>query len=82
MEDRREPLPGDAEALKAALVVERGRRIVAETEAAVAKARASDDQSYAMKAFPCITATKTKSVRKRILWQQLNVVGDGRQDQR
>jgi hypothetical protein len=25
---------------------------------------------------------ETKSVRKRILWPQLNVVGDGRQDQR
>jgi transposase len=40
-----EALPDDVEALKAALVVERGRRIVAETEAAVAKAKASDDQA-------------------------------------
>ena len=39
------PLPDDVEALKAALVVERGRRIVAETDAAVAKAKASDDQA-------------------------------------
>jgi transposase len=45
MEGRLEPLPDDVEALKAALVVERGRRIVAETEAAFAKARASDDQA-------------------------------------
>jgi hypothetical protein len=45
MEGRLEPLPDDVEALKAALVVERGRRIVAETEAAFAKARASDDQT-------------------------------------
>src|ERR1700685_1187171 len=44
MEGGLEPLPEDVEALKAALVVERGRRIVAETEAAFAKARASDDQ--------------------------------------
>ena len=39
------PLPDDIEALKAALVIERGRRIVAETDAAFAKARASDDQA-------------------------------------
>jgi transposase len=45
MKGRLEPLPDDFEALKAALVVERGRRIVAETEAAFAKARASDDQA-------------------------------------
>ena len=45
MEGGLEPLPDDVEALKAALVVERGRRIVAETEAAFAKARASDDQA-------------------------------------
>src|ERR1700732_1421706 len=40
-----EALPDDVEALKAALVIERGRRIVAETDAAIAKARASDDQA-------------------------------------
>jgi hypothetical protein len=34
MEGRDEPLPDDMEALKAALVIERGRRIVAETDAA------------------------------------------------
>jgi transposase len=45
MEGRLEPLPDDIEALKAALVIERGRRIVAETDAAFAKARASDDQA-------------------------------------
>ena len=45
MEGRDEPLPDDIEALKAALVIERGRRIVAETDAAFAKARASDDQA-------------------------------------
>jgi transposase len=45
MEGRPEPLPDDIEALKAALVIERGRRIVAETDAAFAKARASDDQA-------------------------------------
>ena len=45
MEGRHEPLPDDIEALKAALVIERGRRIVAETDAAFAKARASDDQA-------------------------------------
>jgi transposase len=45
MEGRDEPLPDDIEALKAALVIERGRRIVAETNAAFAKARASDDQA-------------------------------------
>jgi transposase len=45
MEDRDEPLPDNIEALKAALVIERGRRIVAETDAAFAKARASDDQA-------------------------------------
>ena len=39
------PLPDDIEALKAALVIERGRRIAAETDAAFAKARASDDQA-------------------------------------
>jgi hypothetical protein len=36
VEGRLEPLPDDVAALKAALVVERGRRIVAETEAAFA----------------------------------------------
>src|SRR5271170_3913060 len=45
MESRPEPLSDDVEALKAALVVERGRRIIAETDAAFAKARASDDQA-------------------------------------
>src|SRR5258708_24369459 len=45
MEGGLEPLPDDIEALKAALVIERGRRIVAETGAAIAKARASDDQA-------------------------------------
>jgi transposase len=45
MEGRPEALPDDIEALKAALVIERGRRIVAETDAAFAKARASDDQA-------------------------------------
>ena len=45
MEGRDEPLPDDIEALKAALVIERGRRIAAETDAAFAKARASDDQA-------------------------------------
>src|SRR5579859_353935 len=45
MEDRDEPLPDNIEALKAALVIERGRRIVAEMDAAFAKARASDDQA-------------------------------------
>jgi len=39
MEDRDKPLPDDIEALKAALVIERGKRIVAETDAAFAKAR-------------------------------------------
>src|SRR6202047_4966300 len=45
MEGRLESLPDNIEALKAALVIERGRRIVAETDAAFAKARASDDQA-------------------------------------
>ena len=45
MEGRDKPLSDDIEALKAALVVERGKRIVAETDAAFAKARASDDQA-------------------------------------
>jgi transposase len=45
MEGRDESLPDNIEALKAALVIERGRRIVAETDAAFAKARASDDQA-------------------------------------
>src|SRR6476660_2776383 len=45
MEGPHEPLPDDIEALKTALVIERGRRIVAETDAAFAKARASDDQA-------------------------------------
>lgn len=38
-----QPLPDDIEALKAALVVERERRLMAEAEAAVAKAKMSDD---------------------------------------
>jgi transposase len=45
MGDSLESLPNDVDALKAALVAERGRRIVAETDAAFAKARASDDQA-------------------------------------
>jgi transposase len=45
MEGRDQALPDDIDALKAALVIERGRRIVAETDAAFAKARASDDQA-------------------------------------
>ena len=45
MEGRDKSLSDDIEALKAALVVERGKRIVAETDAAFAKARASDDQA-------------------------------------
>src|SRR5258708_2503745 len=45
MEGRDKPLPDDIEALKAALVIERGKRIAAETDAAFAKARASDDQA-------------------------------------
>ena len=45
MGDSLESLPNDVGALKAALVAERGRRIVAETDAAFAKARASDDQA-------------------------------------
>lgn len=45
MGDSLESLPNDIDALKAALVAERGRRIVAETDAALAKARASDDQA-------------------------------------
>jgi transposase len=45
MEGGLEPLPDDIEALKAALVIEHGKRIVAETDAAFAKARASDDQA-------------------------------------
>jgi hypothetical protein len=38
-------LPDDIEALKAALIVERDRRIVAEADAAAAKAKASDDRA-------------------------------------
>ena len=45
MQGRDKPLPDDIEALKAALVIERGKRIVAGTDAAFAKARASDDQA-------------------------------------
>src|SRR5438552_8839333 len=45
MEGRDEPLPDDIEALKAALVSERGRRIVARSEAAAARARQSVDQA-------------------------------------
>src|ERR1700676_3195588 len=45
MGDSLESLPNDIDVLKAALVAERGRRIVAETDAAFAKARASDDQA-------------------------------------
>src|SRR5665213_2444197 len=45
MGDSLESLPNDVDALKAALVAERGRRIVAEADAAFAKARASDDQA-------------------------------------
>jgi transposase len=45
MGDSLESLPNDVDALKAALLAERGRRIVAETDAAFAKARASDDQA-------------------------------------
>jgi hypothetical protein len=40
-----ETLPNDADALQAALIAERGRRIVAETDAACAKAGASDDHA-------------------------------------
>jgi hypothetical protein len=45
MDDDIESLPDDVDALKAALVAERGRRIAAETEAAFAKATVSDDQT-------------------------------------
>src|SRR5579862_5696534 len=38
-------LPDDVEALKAALIAERDRRIVAEADAAAAKAKASDDRA-------------------------------------
>ena len=38
-------LPDDIEALKAALIAERDRRIVAEADAASAKAKASDDRA-------------------------------------
>ena len=38
-------LPDDVEALKAALIAERDRRIVAEADAASAKAKASDDRA-------------------------------------
>ena len=38
-------LPEDIEALKAALIAERDRRIVAEADAASAKAKASDDRA-------------------------------------
>ena len=38
-------LPDDIEALKAALMAERHRRIVAEADAAAAKAKASDDRA-------------------------------------
>src|ERR1700710_2804079 len=45
MGDSLELLPNDVDALKAALVAERGRRIVAETDAAFVRARQSDDQA-------------------------------------
>jgi transposase len=45
MDAGRHNLPNDIEALKAALVAERDRRIIAEADAAVAKARLSDDQA-------------------------------------
>jgi len=38
-------LPDDVEALKAALIAERERRLVAEADAATAKAKASDDRA-------------------------------------
>jgi transposase len=41
----RDNLPNDIEALRAALIAERDRRIVAEADAAVAQARLSDDQA-------------------------------------
>ena len=40
-----QPLPDDIEALRAALVTERERRITAEAEAAAAKAKTSDDEA-------------------------------------
>src|SRR5476651_324879 len=45
MDAGRHNLPNDIEALKAALVAERDRRIIAEADAAVAKAKVSDDQA-------------------------------------
>ena len=45
MDAGRHNLPNDIEALKAALVAERDRRIIAEADAAVAKAKLSDDQA-------------------------------------
>jgi hypothetical protein len=38
-------LPDDVEALRAALITERGRRLVAEADAAAAKAKASSDEA-------------------------------------
>ncbi len=40
-----QPLPDDIEALKAALVIERERRIIAGAEAAAARAKTSDDEA-------------------------------------
>jgi transposase len=45
MDAGRHNLPNDVEALKAALAAERERRIVAEADAAIAKAKVSDDQA-------------------------------------
>jgi transposase len=45
MDAGRHNLPDDIEALKAALVAERDRRIIAEADAVVANARLSDDQA-------------------------------------
>jgi transposase len=45
MDAGRHNLPNDIEALKAALVAERDGRIIAEADAAVAKAKLSDDQA-------------------------------------
>ncbi len=45
MAAQEQPLPDDIEALKAALIVERERRLQAEADAAAAKAKASDDEA-------------------------------------
>ena len=45
MDAGRHNLPNDIEALKTALIAERDRRIVAEADAAIAKAKVSDDQA-------------------------------------